>query len=118
FNVTSIIRLASGQPYTPSIGTGFGASLEPHSGRKPVSLLVDLRGEKHFLFAGIDLSMFARIFNLFNTRFFNGFVFSDTGSPDYSLNPVGDRITLSDPSRYYSPRRIEIGISFRGLARQ
>ena len=118
FSVTSIIKFASGQPYTPSIGTGFGASLEANSGRKPSSVLVDVRGEKHFAFGGLDLSVFARVFNLFDSRFFNGFVFADTGSPDYSLNPVGDQVTLSDPSRYYAPRRIEIGMSFRGIVQQ
>ncbi|MEX0736748.1 MAG: TonB-dependent receptor [Bacteroidota bacterium] len=118
FSVTSIIKFAGGQPYTPSIGTGFGASLEANSGRKPSSILVDLRGEKHIALAGLDLSVFARVFNLFDSRFFNGFVFGDTGSPEYSLNPVGDQVTLSDPSRYYAPRRIELGVSFRGVVQQ
>jgi hypothetical protein len=114
FSLTSIVKFAGGQPYTPSIGTGFGASLESNSGRKPSSFLVDIRGEKFIALAGLDLSIFARVFNVFDSRFFNGFVFGDTGSPDYSLNPVGDQVTLSDPSRYFAPRRIEIGISFRG----
>lgn len=114
YSITAIARYASGQPYTPLIGSGFGADLENNSGRKSNGIVVDLRGEKNFLLDGIHLSAFIRIFNVFNASFFNGFVFTTTGSPDYSLSPVSDRVTLTDPGRYNSPRRIEIGISIRG----
>lgn len=113
FSISSIIRFGSGQPYTPEIGSGFGAALETNSGRKNSYLLVDLRGEKFFEVSGLSFSLFARVFNLFNQNFVNGFVFSSTGSPDYTLNPSAAVSVLSDPSRYYEPRRIEIGISFR-----
>jgi hypothetical protein len=55
-----------------------------------------------------------RLYNLFNTSFSNGFVFANTGSPDYSLNPITDYVQLHDPSRYSAPRRLEIGISLKG----
>ncbi|MDZ7288537.1 MAG: hypothetical protein ONB42_01220, partial [candidate division KSB1 bacterium] len=75
-------------------------------------VLVDLRAEKFFNFGGMNMSCFARAFNLLDARFaFGGFVFSDTGSPFYSLNPVGDRATLANPTRFYPPRRIEIGLT-------
>jgi outer membrane receptor protein involved in Fe transport len=112
FSVSTVVRFGSGQPYTPSTASGgFGAQLEPNSAQKSSFVLVDLRGEKSFRFGGLALSLFARVFNLFDSRFSNGFVFSDTGSPDYSLNPVGDRSKLADPLRYYQPRRVEIGVS-------
>jgi len=116
FTITTIIRYGSGQPYTPTVGSGFGAGLETNSGRKPNFVLVDLRAEKFFQLAGVNMSVFARIFNLFDARFANGFIFTDTGSPDYSLNPVGDRAVLNDPGRFYPPRRIEVGISLNGSA--
>jgi outer membrane receptor protein involved in Fe transport len=113
FSISAIVRYASGQPYTPALGYGFGADLETNSGRKDGYSLVDLRGEKFLKFFGVDASIFLRVFNLFNTHFTNGTVFNTTGSPDYSLTPVTDKATLADPSRFAEPRRIEIGVSIR-----
>ncbi len=112
FSISTVIRYGSGQPYTPSVGSGFGANLERNSGHKPSYVLVDLRAEKFFKLGGANMSLFARGFNLLDARFaLGGFVFGDTGSPDYSLNPVGERGTLMNPLRYYPPRRIEIGLT-------
>lgn len=113
FILSTIIRIGSGQPYTPEIGTGFGADLETNSSRKKGYALVDLRAEKLFNLGPIDFSVFTRITNLFNNHFVNGFVFANTGSPDYSLTPAVHRSALTDPSRFYEPRRIEFGFSFR-----
>jgi len=110
---STIIRIGSGQPYTPEIGTGFGADLETNSSRKKGFTLVDVRAEKMFQLGPIDFSVFARVTNLFNNHFVNGFVFANTGSPDYSLTPAVHRSALTDPSRFYEPRRIEFGFSFR-----
>jgi outer membrane receptor protein involved in Fe transport len=115
YNCTAIIKYGSGQPYTPAISSSFGGELESNSGQKSSYVTVDLRLEKLFNLFGNNLSIFARVFNLFNTRSVNGFIFSDTGSPDYSLNPIGDRVSLSDPNRYYSPRRIEVGFTLNGI---
>ena len=117
YSVTTIFKFGSGQPYTPAVGSGFGAELESNSGTKSSFLLIDLRMEKYFNVFGSNLSLFLRMFNVLDTRFANGFLFSDTGSPDYSLNPVGDKISLMDPNRYNAPRRIEIGFSISGLTR-
>ncbi len=115
YSFTAIAKFASGQPYTPTIGTGFGADLEDNSGRKSSGVTVDVRGEKQLSIYGIAMSAFIRVFNVFNASSFNGFVFSTTGSPDYAISPsFGDRVQLMDPNRYYAPRRIEIGISIRG----
>ncbi|NIR51283.1 MAG: hypothetical protein GWN61_18600, partial [candidate division Zixibacteria bacterium] len=86
------------------------ADLESNSGRKSSFLLIDLRAEKFFSFGPADISLFLRVFNLLNTHFVNGFVFTTTGSPDYSQFPQANRSTLLDPSRFHEPRRIEIGI--------
>lgn len=115
FAVSTIIRYGSGQPYTPALSAGFGGGLETNSGRKPNGLRVDLRAEKYFKLSGIRASLFARVINLLDARFVNGFVFDDTGSPDYSLNPIGQRATLANPGRYYPPRRLEVGFTFGSL---
>ncbi|HEX9660182.1 MAG TPA: TonB-dependent receptor, partial [Rhodothermales bacterium] len=112
--LTAIFRAGSGQPFTPSIGSVFGSELEPNSGRKNNWFLVDLRGEKFFRLAGLNLTSFVRVFNLFDEHFVNGFVFADTGSPYYSLTPAAQQNQLNNPSRFHEPRRIEIGFSFSG----
>ncbi len=113
YTISAIIRFGSGRPYTPQLGTGFGADLETNSGTKSDYVLVDIRGEKFFDFEFIKFSLYARVFNLFNEYFVNGFVFNSTGSPDYTLTPNADRAALYNPSRFYEPRRIELGITFR-----
>jgi outer membrane receptor protein involved in Fe transport len=111
FSVSSIVRVASGQPYTPAIAANFGGSLGTNSGHKPTGLLVDLRGEKSLRLGGLSANLFARAFNLLDSRFFNGFVFDNSGSPEYSRYPGTDRVQLANPTRFYGPRRIEVGIT-------
>lgn len=105
-----ILRAVSGQPYSPILEAGFGNGLETNSGRKPAAMTVDLRAERYLGWSGRGLSIFARVFNAFNARYFNGMVFNSTGSPDYSRFPATDRNSLADPGRYYTPRRVEVGI--------
>ena len=109
FSISTIIKYASGQPYTPELIVSLQRELEQNSGRKPSYATVDLRAEKYFDFA--TFSVFMRAFNIFNQNFVNGAVFADTGDPDFSpkLKP-GEPI---DPNRYSPPRRIEFGISLR-----
>jgi hypothetical protein len=48
---------------------------------------------------------------MFDARFFNGTVFPNSGSPYYSrTDTAGDRKDLANPTRYFGPRRIELGI--------
>lgn len=110
-SLSAIIRYASGQPYTPELGVGFGVIQEQNSGRKPNYLTIDLRAEKFFDISQYNFSVFLRIFNLLNQEFANGFVYPDTGSPERSLTLRPNEPI--DPNRFYSPRRIEFGISFR-----
>jgi hypothetical protein len=118
YSASAILRAASGQPYTPVIDSGFNSGLETNSGRKPVGFTLDLRAEKSFgnRFGpfGPYVSVFARAFNLFDARYFNGFVFNSTGSPYYSRFSEVDRVTLADPNRYFPPRRLEIGFTLKG----
>jgi outer membrane receptor protein involved in Fe transport len=114
YSVSAILRAASGQPYTPIIGAGgFGNGLVENSGRKPAGAIFDLRAEKSLSAMGAGINVFARVFNVLDERYFNGSVFSSTGSPDYSRFPRTDEFGLIDPNRFYPPRRIEIGIRWR-----
>jgi outer membrane receptor protein involved in Fe transport len=109
YTVSSVLRVASGQPYTPTVSAG-GFGLESNSGRKPLSWVVDLRGESPLHLGGLSMRGFARVFNLFDTRFFNGTVFATSGNPYASSSPA-DRTALDDPTRFYPPRRIEFGVT-------
>lgn len=111
WSLSTIARLGSGQPYTPSISVVFGGGLETNSGRKPTSFTVDMRAERKFTLARHAMSAFARGFNVLDTRYNNGFVFANSGSPYYSRTPSSDQNSLEDPTRFYAPRRVEVGLS-------
>ena len=73
-----------------------------------------MRAEHPVRFWGVPSSAFARVYNLFDTRFFNGFVFPSSGSPDYSrFSDPAQQALLADPTRYFAPRRIEVGVTLR-----
>jgi outer membrane receptor protein involved in Fe transport len=113
YSVSTVIRFGSGQPYTPQMETGFGFGLETNSGRKPSGLLVDLRLEKSFATmaaSNVSTSLFLRILNVFDARYFNGPVYASTGNPYYSRFPVTDRNSLADPTWFHPPRRVEFGV--------
>jgi len=110
YNVAAIVRAGSGQPYTPVLDTGFGNGLEDNSGRKPGFVYLDMRAEKNLRWGRAPVSVFARVFNVFDQRFVNGPVFATTGSPYYSRFAT-DLPEIEDPTRYFAPRRIELGIT-------
>ncbi len=116
YSFTGIVRFATGQPFTPVRGTGFGAQLEDNSGRKPGAVTVDLRAERFFRFGGLEMTGFARVLNLLDASYNNGFVYADTGSPLYTLDPVQQR--NPNPTRLNPPRRVEVGLSFRGIVKR
>ncbi len=113
YTISTIIKIGSGQPYTPQIGSGFGADLQTNAGRKSGYILMDLRAEKFLTMGFADFSLYLRMYNVLNTHFVNGFVFPTTGSPDYTQFPEVERSSLIDPGRFYEPRRIEIGLTFK-----
>jgi outer membrane receptor protein involved in Fe transport len=113
YSVTVIVRYGSGSPYTPATWSSFGASLEKNSASKPAWTSVDLRAEKSLRIQQFAFSLFARVFNLFDERFANGFVFAGTGSPFYSFILPADSEGLANPSRFAAPRRVELGIGVR-----
>jgi len=83
--------------------------------RKPAGSQLDLRGERTSTVFGQRTRWFARIFNALDSRFFNGFVFSNSGSPYYSsVLGLSERAQLENPTRFLGPRRIEVGVSLGG----
>ncbi len=111
YSISSILRLASGQPYTPTLAHNSASGLEANSGRKPNVVNLDLRGERSTRLGDLPVSLFGRVFNVFDAKFNNGFVFENSGSPYYSQFGIADRNKLGDPTRFYGPRRVEIGLT-------
>ena len=113
YSVTAILRYGSGSPYTPAVGSGFGAQLERNSSPKPGWSTVDLRAEWMPSVQWCDPYIFLRVVNLFDSRYANGFVFTTTGSPYYTLTAPDDAVSLINPARFTAPRRIEVGVGVR-----
>lgn len=116
FMLSAVLRSGSGQPYTPAnasdASTGYDIT---NTSRKPFGMQLDLRGERTSQLMGQRARWFARIFNAFDARFYNGFVFSNSGSPYYSsVLGLSEQATLLNPTRFLGPRRIEIGVSLGG----
>ena len=76
-----------------------------------MGLLADVRAEHPLRAWGAPANAFVRVFNAFDSRFFNGFVFPSSGQPDYSRFAVTDQGAMRDPTRFYEPRRIEVGVT-------
>ena len=110
FNVSTVVKFASGQPYTPQSERNLGFANETNSGRKPSGFLVNLRAEKTLGDKGQG-GVFMRVFNLFDARYFNGPVYATTGSPYYARNPSpSEEVSLHNPTLLYAPRRLEFGV--------
>jgi outer membrane receptor protein involved in Fe transport len=110
WTLAAVARVASGQPYTPETEDAYGFGAQTNSGRKPPGVLVDVRAEKTIGKNGQG-GIFMRVFNLFDSQFFNGAVFPTTGSPYYSrTDSESERQALANPTRFYPPRRLEVGV--------
>jgi outer membrane receptor for ferrienterochelin and colicin len=127
WNVTLVGKIGTGLPYTPQI---FDKEiyLESNSDRRPVQSSVDLLAEKTFSFEGVDLVIFAKIYNLFDTMNENS-VYSTTGRATYTLdetrgpavaaNELAARIPevktateyYTRPDFYSPPREVRVGLS-------
>lgn len=115
-----ILQAASAQPYSPRQVTDISA-LSINSERKPGNLNVDLRLYKDFRLSRLNLSLFARVFNLFDTLNEVN-VFNDTGQADFTtdrnlaIRTVGTRTPVNSIDEWYTyptyfsePRRVEFG---------
>jgi outer membrane receptor protein involved in Fe transport len=117
YNLGIIAKFESGFPFTPenqSIQTSF-----ENSARMPNKVNVDFQIDKRFTLFDQQLSIFAKVYNLFDTR--NEIdVYDDTGRAGYSLvsqytpeQQAANTLTefLTNPTFYSAPRRIVVGIN-------
>ncbi len=118
YNLGIIAKFETGFPYTPenqSIQTSF-----ENSARMPNKINVDLLFDKKFKVFDQILTLFIKVYNLFDTR--NEIqVYNDTGRASYSLisqytpeNQGANTLTefLTNPTYYSQPRRIILGMNY------
>lgn len=116
-----IAKYGSGTPYTPRRSEDI-STLLTNSELKPSTFNIDIRGNYNIAVDALKIILFARVFNLLDTRNEIG-VYDDTGRAGYTTdeqkalasNPT-QRVNTIDQwytrSTYYSePRRIEIGMN-------
>ncbi|MFQ6617527.1 MAG: TonB-dependent receptor domain-containing protein, partial [Fidelibacterota bacterium] len=125
WGVSLIGRYGSGYPYSPLIGTtsrqgrNLSTGLRANSRRKPGNYTFDLQIYKNLYVAPLELSLFAKVFNLFDRK--NEVdVFQDTGRAGYTLQmkniavDSGMNNTLKEffnrPDFFGPPREIQMGI--------
>ncbi len=116
WGVSGVARFNSGQPYTPSftVGTTSGrdiiSGLQQNSRARPNRFSVDLNGYKEFKLAKLNAQIFARVFNVFDSK--NPVnIFNDTGTPDaVSFEAPGASPTFYvRPDFYSAPREVQVG---------
>jgi len=113
-----IFSYGSGTPYTEDIRVSNGVRFE-NGGRKPTFLNLDLRADKFFNVAGLNLHTYLWVYNVLDIRNEYG-VYATTGRANSDLNTkfAGEIIGLntieqyvSNPSMYSSPRQVRLGFS-------
>ena len=114
--ISMVARLGSGLPYTPSFQrTNTGIQ---NSSNKPAFFNVDLYMTKYLKLEGFNLSIFAKIYNVFETTNEDN-VFTDTGRAGYTLQATQQQSaprgvnTIAEfytrPDFYSSPRQVIVG---------
>ncbi len=116
-----ISKYGSGFPYTPNQSINV-SELLTNSELKPSTFTVDLRAYKDINLGGVRISLFARVYNLFDRK--NQFnVYNDSGTADFTIEEflrrksnVPELVNTFDeyyrnPSFYSEPRRVELGTS-------
>ena len=116
YMISVIARLGSGLPYTPTFQTT-NTGIQ-NSSNKPTFFNVDMYLTKYLKLMGIDLSLFVKIYNLFDTANEND-VYSDTGRAGYTLQATQQQSaprgvnTIAEfytrPDFYSSPRQVIVG---------
>ncbi len=120
WNLGLIFSYGSGFPYTEDVRISQGLLFE-NNGLKPPTYNVDLRAQKSFRVAGLDLNLFALIYNLLDIKNEVN-VNSATGRANdlltQDINTAGNIIGLNtlqqyinDPTSFSAPRQIRIGLS-------
>jgi len=128
WGLSIIGKMSAGWPYTPNIPNANYVP-DPNSQRKPLQKSVNLRVFKNITLGMFDVVLFAKVFNLFDTRN-ERYVHDDTGRAGYTYATRSTEETEALTSHYgetgvhtweeyqqrvyyYSaPRSVQFGLSF------
>ncbi len=118
WTVGTIMQYGTGFPYTEDIRVSNGLRFE-NGGRRPSTFNVDLRADKSISFAGIQVSVFALVYNLLDTKNeVNVDAASGRANIDLFTYQAGRLIGLNtideyvnNPANFSAPRQIRIGMS-------
>jgi outer membrane receptor protein involved in Fe transport len=114
--ISMVARLGSGLPYTPTFQlTNTG---NQNSSNKPTFFNVDIYLTKYFKLMDVNLSVFAKVYNLFDTANEDN-VFTSTGRAGYALEETQQQSIprgvnnlaqfYTRPDYYSSPRQVIVG---------
>lgn len=127
WSVSLIGKVGTGLPYTP-LPNPSGVEYDRNTARKPSQTTVDLLAEKEFALSDYVLTLFVKVFNVFDALNETN-VYDDTGRSTYTLrgkNGEGAAIDKNvgivpavrpmsefyvNPLLYSSPREVRLGIS-------
>lgn len=127
WNVTFVGKIGTGLPYTPQL-LDDQVFLRRNSDRRPIQSRVDLLAEKSFEVEGLEMTLFLKVFNLFD-QLNERFVYANTGRATYSLEETRPQAEETDrlaslidgvhtseeyfkrPNYYYPPREVRLGLS-------
>lgn len=116
WTISLIYQYGSGMPYTEDIRISNGVRFE-NGGRRPTYASLDLKADKYFRIADLDLNLFLLVYNLLNTRNETG-VYSTTGRATADLNvkfagEINGLNTIEEyiknPGMYSAPRQVRVG---------
>jgi outer membrane receptor protein involved in Fe transport len=107
--ITLLFEYGSGLPFTYNPGDSLYVSDRLNS-RMPASYRVDLKAVKRFNVGMVDLGIILEIRNLFDRKNVAN-VYEVTGEPDDSgSNPPNSYEFDNDPTHYYDPRTLYLGL--------
>lgn len=127
WTVTVVTSLSTGLPYSPQLYEQ-QIFLRTNSDRKPLQTNVDLLIDKSFMLYNTTLTIFLKVFNLFDTKN-ERFVYDDTGRATYSLEETkgGPQATneisklypgiksateyFNRPNYFSAPREVRLGLT-------
>ena len=103
WTITVLSRFSSGQPYTPYTLDPAVAQKTENSATGPYTMATDLKLKKTFNVSGVDVSIFADIFNLFNQKNVQiGYGFNTLTGKPYRYGDVDPQLTFIDKQQYIS----------------
>jgi outer membrane receptor protein involved in Fe transport len=110
--ITFLITVRSGYPYTTNTRDVFPLFTARNDGRLPWSKNVDLRFRKSWKMAGLDFSLLGEVFNLFDWRNISYIAGGRDGLVTYET--TGDpRGPYFDPQTYTTPRVYRLGLEIQ-----